>query len=295
MTAYHEPVLVDEVLEGLRVMSGQWYVDATLGGGGHTEAILKAGGRVIGLDQDQEALTEVAERLSLAITNGNLTLIKANFRDIASAVHQQQADKVAGILMDLGVSSHQLDHKERGFSFESDTLDMRMDTSQQVTAADLIAQLPERDLATLFTDLGEERYARSFARTIVEARTAQPIVSGSQLATLILKHSPPAYRRGPIHPATRIFQALRLAVNDELDSLKQALPEAVSLLRPGGRLAVISFHSLEDRIVKQTFLQLPDLLNMTKTPVVPQPDEIARNPRSRSSKLRVAEKVSRYT
>lgn len=291
MSDYHTPVLLEETLVALQVQPGQWYVDATLGGGGHTQAILEAGGNVLGIDQDQDALDEVAKKLSPDISSGQLRLVKANFRDLHTTVEEQSLATVTGILIDLGVSSHQLDVADRGFSFNSDTLDMRMDASQPVTAAELLAKLPQQDLAQLFTDLGEERYANHFAKVIVHDRQQQPITSGRQLADLLVRVSPPAYRHGPIHPATRVFQSLRMAVNDELGSLSVALPQAISLLNSGGRLAVISFHSLEDRVVKQTLLQEPMVEVLTKKPITAGDQELAVNPRSRSAKLRVAEKV----
>lgn len=287
---YHVSVLGDEVLEGLRVQSGAWYIDATLGGGGHTEAIITAGGRVLGIDQDHEALDFVANRLRSFIEQGDLRLAKGNFRDLGLLWEAEQGGPVAGILFDLGVSSHHLDDLSRGFSFQSDTLDMRMDATQSVSAFDLVDSLSEKDLALLLADWGEERYAKRFAQAIVTARAQQPINSGVQLAEIISAASPAHYRYGPIHPATRSFQALRLAVNDELPSLEQALPQAVDLLQSGGRLAVISFHSLEDRVIKR-FLQDGDhMLVLTKKPIVAGDDELIINPRARSAKLRLAEK-----
>jgi 16S rRNA (cytosine1402-N4)-methyltransferase len=218
--------------------------------------------------------------------------VKGNFRDIANIVSEAGIGPVAGVLMDLGVSSHQVDAAERGFSFNSGTLDMRMDASQPVSAADLVATLPERDLAQLLFDLGEERLARRFAQAIVQARQTGPITSGQRLADIIRAASPVSYRHGPIHPATRTFQALRLAVNDELGSLALALPQAASVLAARGRLAVISFHSLEDRLVKRFIQQDDSVSAITKQPIMATDVEIASNPRSRSAKLRIAEKIA---
>jgi 16S rRNA (cytosine1402-N4)-methyltransferase len=297
-TEYHIPVLLSEVVEGLQIEVGQWYVDGTIGGGGHAAAILAAGGKVLGIDQDAEALAEAERKLQQTKNTTDqiveYRLVQANFRDLAEVVKTQAVGEVAGVLLDLGVSSHQLDALERGFSFRSDTLDMRMDAGQMVTAADLVARLGEADLTRLFADLGEERYARSMARAIVRAREQQAITSGGQLAEIIYKASPAAYRHGSLHPATRIFQALRLAVNDEIGSLEQVLPQAWSVLSKGGRLVVISFHSLEDRPVKHFMRQLSVLGQakvLTARPLTATDQELRQNARSRSAKLRVAEKV----
>jgi 16S rRNA (cytosine1402-N4)-methyltransferase len=290
MSDYHLTVMLEPAVDSLQIQPDGWYIDATIGGGGHTQAMLDRGARVLGLDQDSQALAEVRRRLGQAITDQRLVLAQANFRDLTDVAQQQGLTEVAGILMDLGVSSWQLNSRERGFGFGSDTLDMRMDTSQTVTAADVVATLPESDLAKLLADLGEERYAKRLARAITEQRQRQPITSGAQLAEVISRHSPAAYRYGRIHPATRTFQALRLAVNDELGSLQQALPQAVQLLQPAGRLAVISFHSLEDRMIKQFFQKSELLTPITPSPILPSPDEISQNSRSRSAKLRVAER-----
>ena len=291
-SAYHIPVLANEVMTGLEVEPGSWYIDGTVGGGGHTELILAAGGKVLGIDQDDDALASTTARLREAVANGSLRLVKANFRQLAEIWRDQDLPLVKGILLDLGVSSYQLNEPERGFRYDSEELDMRMDTSLPVTAADLLARLAVADLERLFVDLGEERYARHFAKVIGEEREKQAITSAKQLSELLYRVSPPPYRRGPIHPATRVFQALRLAINAELDSLIEALPEAVSALDAGGRLAVISFHSLEDRLVKRFMLDTPGIAPLTKRPVVATEAEIDRNPRSRSAKLRIATKIA---
>ncbi len=287
---YHIPVLANQVMAGLVVEPGAWYIDGTLGGGGHTELILAAGGKVLGIDQDADALASTSQRLQQAAIEARLRLVKANTRQLAEVWQEQALPKVHGLLLDLGVSSYQLDQPQRGFRFDSDRLDMRMDVGLPVTAADLIARLAVSDLERLFVDLGEERYARHFAKVIGDERQQQPITSAKQLAELVYRASPPPYRRGPIHPATRVFQALRLAVNAELDSLSQALPQAVSVLEEGGRLVVISFHSLEDRIVKRFMLDTPEIAPLTKRPIVASEVERNHNPRSRSAKLRIAEK-----
>lgn len=291
---YHVPVLLDEVIDGLAVKPGQWYIDGTIGGGGHAAAILAAGGNVLGLDQDEEAVDQSEARLlegKERRARGTVKVVKANFRDMAEVADREGIASVAGVLLDLGVSSHQLDEVERGFGFKSDKLDMRMDTHQPITAADLLEKLPESDLARLFSDLGEERLARLFAKAIKRRLETLPITSGAELAEVVWQASPASYRHGTIHPATRVFQALRLAVNDELGSLETVLPQAVSLLQMDGRLAVISFHSLEDRIVKRFIQTDTDLEPLTKTPITATQAELERNPRSRSAKLRVARKL----
>ena len=262
---YHIPVLLDEVLESLKVKPGEKYIDCTYGGGGHFRGIEKAGGIVLGIDQDLEAKAPV---------HGNF----AHLKEIADEAGFSQ---VSGILLDLGVSSHQLETDYRGFSFNKDAaLDMRMDPEgQTVTAADLINAGGEKELANLFWKFGEERDSRRIAKAIVEGR---PIVTTNQLAEIILKVS----RKGKYdrtHPATRVFQSLRIAVNDELASLEAVLPQAMELLKPGGKLAVISFHSLEDRIVKN-FMKDSKLIKPTK-------EEIEKNPRARSGKLRIKQKI----
>jgi 16S rRNA (cytosine1402-N4)-methyltransferase len=262
MSGYHTPVLLNEVIEFLGVKPGEKYIDCTFGGGGHSRAIEKAGGIVLGIDQDPEAQAPI---------HGNF----AHLKEIATKAGFTQ---VAGILFDLGVSSHQLETAERGFSFNrSARLDMRMDpVMQTVTAADLINAGGERELANLFWRLGEERASRIIARAVVASR---PILTTDQLAEIILRVKG---RSGGIHPATKVFQALRIAVNDELENLRLALPQAWELLKPGGKLIVISFHSLEDRIVKD-FMKTGKLIK-------PTGEEIRANPRARSSKLRVMEK-----
>ncbi len=250
---FHQPVLKSEVTRWLRAEFGGTFFDCTLGLGGHAEAILEASpeARVIGLDRDREALTVATQRL--ARFGGRFQGVQANFKDLAGVAGGVEIAKAQGILADLGVSSLQFDKPERGFSFQTDApLDMRMDQSLDTSAADLIHHLSETELANLIFEYGEERGARRIARALVRTRTQQPIVSTKQLADLIVRalHVPGKWR---IHPATRTFQALRIAVNDELRSLKAFIPEAITLLGEGGRLLIISFHSLEDRLVKHSF------------------------------------------
>jgi 16S rRNA (cytosine1402-N4)-methyltransferase len=281
---YHEPVLLKEVVALLRPRGGSLYVDATVGGGGHAEAILRAAapdGRLIGLDRDEEALAASRERLNE--WGARVRLVRANFAELDEALMNEGVTTVDGIVFDLGVSSRQFDEPSRGFSFlREGPLDMRMDRSIGRTAAEVVNTASEKELADIFLRYGEERRARAIARRIVAAR---PIETTVQLADLI------GPRRGRTHPATRVFQALRIYVNDELENLKRGLAAATRVLRPGGRLAVISFHSLEDRIVKRHFRETPSLRVITRKPVTPTQQEIEQNPRARSAKLRVAEKI----
>jgi len=251
----HEPVLLDEIVDFLRPAGGGLFVDCTLGLGGHAAAILKASptARVIGLDRDRDALAIATERL--AIFDKRFQAVHANFTEIGRVLAQQETMSVQGVLADLGVSSLQLDRGERGFSFAADApLDMRMDQSQGETAAELLGRLTESELADLIFEYGEERGARRIARAIVRERQRAEIATTKQLADLVVRVLHPQ-GRWRIHPATRTFQALRIAVNQELRALEGFIPDAVTALAAGGRLAIISFHSLEDRIVKRGFLR----------------------------------------
>jgi 16S rRNA (cytosine1402-N4)-methyltransferase len=304
-TAEHIPVLYDQVLVGLRVRPGGRYVDATIGGGGHAAGILAASapnGLLLGLDADPEAVTFVGRVLQ---PYGNRVCLAAgNFRNLLALAAAHGFDQADGVLMDLGFSSRQLAAADRGFSFDRDgPLDMRLDASQGQTAADLVNRLSDVELADLLWRYGEERHSRQIARAIVRAR---PLTMTGELAHLIARTIGHHER---IHPATRTFQALRIAVNDELGALAQALPLARDLLRPGGRLAIITFHSLEDRLVKQFYQKEaqdcicpPDLpmcacehraaLHLVvRKPIRPTAEEVARNPRSRSARLRIAERL----
>ncbi len=281
----HIPVLPQEVLEGLAIRPGGLYLDATLGGGGHSRLILEAAPdvRVVGIDQDARAIAAAKE--NLAEFGSRLQTWQGNFADYDPG--NQPFD---GILADLGVSSAQFDVPERGFSFRHEApLDMRMNQQQDLTAADIINTWDETELANLFYHYGEERLSRRFARRIVERR---PLSTTTELAELIFYASPPSYRHGRIHPATRVFQALRIGVNRELEVLEQLLGRAIPWLKPGGRLVVISFHSLEDRIVKHRMKESPELKVLTKKPILAQETELQQNPRARSAKLRVAERVA---
>jgi 16S rRNA (cytosine1402-N4)-methyltransferase len=279
----------------LAVKPGEVYLDCTLGSAGHALEIIKAGGRLYGLDIDPEALKRSKERIFKVCPNAFFKAKLENFSQLAAVAQEFGLTAVAGILLDLGLSSEQLADPNRGFSFNSDApLDMRASPDYQVTAADLLSGLNKGELYELFTKLGEEQHSLSIADLIVRTRLAKPITTTKQLAEIVMKavskrQDLSAHWR--IHPATKVFQALRIAVNDELNNLKAVLPQAVALLKPGGRLAVISFHSLEDRIVKNFIKNEKKLINLTKKPIMPSDEEIKANPRSRSAKLRVAEKL----
>jgi len=283
---FHEPVLLKEVLDLLAPRPGKVIVDATVGTGGHAEALLSLGATVVGIDQDPESLGVAAERLR--DFGERFRPVRANFRRLREVLNELGLEKVDGILFDLGLSSWHLAHPERGFSFQEEgPLDMRMDPENPVTAADLVNSLPEREIAHILREYGEERYAARIAWEIVRNR---PIRTTKELASLVARCYPPGRHR--IHPATRTFQALRIAVNDELSALREALPQAVEALRPGGVLCVIAFHSLEDRIVKRFLREgarSGRLRLLTKKPVRPKAEEVARNPRARSARLRAAQ------
>lgn len=303
----HQPVLYQEVLDALAPESGKSYLDGTLGAGGHAEGILNASapqGRLLGLDLDPEALTIARQRL--LVFQDRVIIRQASYRDAVSVLQAIGWNQVDGILLDLGVSSMQVDQPERGFSFmEAGPLDMRFNQETGQSAADLVNWLDQETLADIIYQYGEERYSRRIARAIVEAR---PIMTTDQLVRMIERAVPKGYDPH-IHPATRTFQALRIATNRELETLSDALPELVGCLRESGRIAVISFHSLEDRIVKQFFRQEsrdcicpPDqpvctcghtatLKVLTRKLVRASEQETEENPRSRSAKLRVAEKI----
>lgn len=281
---YHTPVLLKEIVAQLQPHRGGVYLDATLGGGGHATELLRASapdGRLIGLDWDEEALVASRERLNE--WGARVALVRANFAELEEALMNVGVTAVDGIVFDLGVSSRQLDEPTRGFSFQREgPLDMRMDRSAGRTAMEILNTASEAELADIFYLYGEERRSRSIARRIVAAR---PIETTTQLAVLI------GPRHSRIHPATRVFQALRIYVNDELGNLKRGLEAASRVVKSGGRIAVISFHSLEDRIVKRYFKETPTLRVITKKPVTATEEELETNPRARSAKLRVAEKI----
>jgi len=289
-----------EVLFWLRPQAGFLYLDCTVGHCGHAEQLLQStapNGIVVGIDRDPGAIE--ASKARLAQFGARLVLVRGNFVDLKRHLAERGISKVNGALFDLGVSSPQIDEPARGFSFQQDgPLDMRMDQSNGVSAADIVNETNEADLANMIYQFGEERYSRRIARAIVRARADRPFRTTRELASVIESSVPGPYRRGRIHCATRTFQALRIEVNRELEHLEPALRDAVEVLSPGGRLCAISFHSLEDRIVKHTFRSLAQgtdatLALLTKKPVVPTEDECRANPRARSAKLRVAERLAK--
>jgi len=290
----------EEVLLLLVQGTNRTYLDCTVGYSGHAEKILEASGsnsRLIGFDRDEVAIA--ASREKLARFGGRVLLFHGHFVDLKQHLTLSGISQVDGILFDLGVSSPQLEEPARGFSFQEDgPLDMRMDQSMSGTAAELVNRWPEAQLADTIFQFGEERFSRRIARAIVCARQRHPLATTKELVSVIEGAVPANYRHGRLHCATRTFQALRIAVNQELDCLEPALRDAVDVLSPGGRLCVISFHSLEDRIVKHTLRTLsstddPALVVLTKKPQVPSREESGRNPRSRSAKLRAAQRVSK--
>jgi 16S rRNA (cytosine1402-N4)-methyltransferase len=311
MDAFHTPVMVTEVIASLRCRAATVTVDGTVGGGGHAEAILEntaPDGILIGIDADADALRTAEKRL--ARFGKRTILVKGNFADMETILADRRIGKVDGILLDLGVSSHQLVTAERGFSFAMDApLDMRMDASRPTSASDLVNTLPWEELARIIRDYGEERMAGRIARAIAKGRINSAIRTTTDLASVVLRALPPDAERQRIHPATRTFQALRIAVNDELTNLRKALADGAERLQSGGRFSVISFHSLEDRIVKNAFRAgekgctcppdlpicacggKPTMKVLTRKPVTPGDDEIGDNPRARSAKLRTAERI----
>ena len=306
----HVPVLLDECLSLLNIKPDGFYADATAGMGGHSEAIAQRleNGRLLCFDQDAAAIGNSRRRLSPMLHK--VTLIQSNFRHLGSWIRKFMPDGADGILFDLGISSPQVDQAERGFSYHSDApLDMRMDTSGTFTARILVNSWPKEQLERVFREYGEERYAERIAHRIVASRETAPVETTLELVELIKKAMPAKALREPQHPAMRVFQAIRIAVNDEINALAEGLESAVSSLKPGGRVAVVSFHSIEDRVVKNMFLKYskgctcppdfpacvcgfePGLKVITRQPITAGERETAENRRSRSAKLRVAEKI----
>jgi len=310
-SSYHEPVLIREVLESLDLKPGGIYVDGTVGGGGHAQAILAAtapDGIVIGIDRDDDALSESARVLEPFGARAVLT--KGNYADMKGILAGIGIDRVDGIVLDLGVSSHQLETAGRGFSFTQPApLDMRMDRDAPRTARELVNTADPRELKRILREYGEELQAGRIARAIVERRKAGPIETTDELAGIVASAMPARMSHGRIHPATRTFQALRIAVNDELESLHRGIASGIDSLKEGGRFSVISFHSLEDRMVKDLFRDAsrgctcppdlpvcacggkPRLRVITRKPVRPGEEEVEHNPRARSAKLRTAERI----
>ena len=306
----HKPVLLEECLEGLHIRPDGIYLDGTLGGAGHSSEIVKrlTTGRLIGVDRDQVALDAAAKRL--APYEDRVTLVHENFQEIASVLDRLGLDRIDGMLFDLGVSSPQLDDAERGFSYMADApLDMRMNREDSLTAWDVVNTWDRVELKRILYEYGEERYAPQIAAAIERRRSEHPIETTLELAEIIRSAMPPQALREKQHPAKRSFQAIRIAVNDELGAVSRMMEAAIPRLKPGGRLAVITFHSLEDRIVKSAMQQAakgctcppefpvcvcgkkPQIKIITRKPITSGPEELEENPRARSAKLRVAEKL----
>jgi len=284
---------LNEAVEGLNVTTGKWYIDATIGGGGHTGEIVQRGGKVFGIDRDSQAIDEVTRRFANEIELGLVKVVKGNFSHITKLTIKHSIPDIHGVLFDLGISTHQLQKMGRGFSFLRDEpLDMRMSQSEGVKAAEIVNSYSWNDLTEVFQKYGEEVNAGQIAEKIVQVRKQKPIASTKELADLIERVAKGHQKR--IHPATKIFQALRIEVNEELHELKTALPQVLEVLSPKGRIAIISFHSLEDRIAKQFFKNKErenQIRIITKKPIVATDNEIAVNAKARSAKLRIIEKI----
>lgn len=313
MTTFnHETVLLHETVDGLALKPDGVYVDCTLGGAGHSEYLLSQlgeEGHLYALDQDERALENAKIRLVSFVEKGMVTFIKSNFRFIKEELNQIGIFEVDGILSDLGVSSPQLDEAERGFSYHQDApLDMRMDTQAPLTAKEIVNTWSSHELIRIFYRYGEEKFSKQIARKIEAAREVAPIETTGELVELIKEGIPAPARRKGGHPAKRVFQAIRIAVNDELSALEDSLEAAISLIKVGGRVSVITFHSLEDRIVKSIFKEhsalpelppglpvmptefQPELKLVNRKPIIPTEEELEQNNRARSAKLRIAEK-----
>jgi len=310
---YHRPVLLTEAIDRLNVKPDGVYVDGTLGGGGHAAELIArlTTGRLIGIDRDLEAIEAAGARIAAIPHTARFDAIHGNFHDAAALLSAAGVAKLDGALLDLGVSSHQLDEASRGFSYHDDApLDMRMDSTQPLTACEIVNEWPEGEIARILRDYGEENWAAQIARVLNDRRKKAPIETTLQLVDVIDAAIPKKYRaKDGAHPARRAFQALRIAVNDELAPLERALRDFIDLLNPGGRLAVIAFHSLEDRIVKNTFRELSDPCTcpkhfpkcvcgkvpvvklVTRKPITASELELKENPRARSATLRIAEKL----
>ena len=306
----HISVLLDETIDGLDIKPDGIYVDGTLGGGGHSYEILKRlspKGRLIGIDQDGEALKAAGERLKEF--ENQITLVRSNYCEIDKVLKELNVEKVDGILLDIGVSSYQLDNLERGFSYKSDApLDMRMDTRQELTAADVVNTYSENELFKIIKDYGEDKFAKNIAKHIVLARKEKPLETTKELSEVIKRAIPMKVQAKGGHPAKKTFQAIRIDVNQELTVLKESIDKMIDLLKPNGRICIITFHSLEDRIVKTKFRENENPCTcppnfpvcvcgkkskgkvITRKPIIPSEDEIEENKRAKSSKLRIFER-----
>ena len=309
MAFKHKSVLLDETIEGLNIKPDGIYVDGTLGGGGHAYEVcrrLGEKGSIVGIDQDAAAIEAASARLK--DFGEKVTIVRSNYCDMKSKLHELGIDKVDGIVLDLGVSSYQLDTAERGFSYREDApLDMRMDTRQKMTARDIVNDYTEADLYRVIRDYGEDKFAKNIAKHIVQARAVKPVETTAELSEIIRASIPMKFQKKSGHPAKRTFQAIRIELNRELDVLRDSLDDMIDLLNPGGRLCIITFHSLEDRIVKSAFRKNenpctcpPDFpvcvcgkkskgSIITKKPILPSEEELEYNSRSKSAKLRIFE------
>ena len=307
----HKSVLLNETIDGLNIKPDGIYVDGTLGGGGHAYEVcrrLGEKGSIVGIDQDAAAIEAASARLK--DFGEKVTIVRSNYCDMKSKLHELGIDKVDGIVLDLGVSSYQLDTAERGFSYREDApLDMRMDTRQKMTARDIVNDYTEADLYRVIRDYGEDKFAKNIAKHIVQARAMKPVETTAELSEIIRASIPMKFQKKSGHPAKRTFQAIRIELNRELDVLRDSLDDMIDLLNPGGRLCIITFHSLEDRIVKSAFRKnenpctcppdfpvcvcgkTPDVKLVSRKPILPSAQEVEENPRARSAKLRVAEKL----
>lgn len=305
----HKSVLLNETIDGLNIKPDGIYVDGTLGGGGHAYEVcrrLGEKGSIVGIDQDAAAIEAASARLK--DFGEKVTIVRSNYRDMKSKLHELGIDKVDGIVLDLGVSSYQLDTAERGFSYREDApLDMRMDTRQKMTARDIVNDYTEADLYRVIRDYGEDKFAKNIAKHIVQARAVKPVETTAELSEIIRASIPMKFQKKSGHPAKRTFQAIRIELNRELDVLRDSLDDMIDLLNPGGRLCIITFHSLEDRIVKSAFRKNenpctcpPDFpvcvcgkkskgSIITKKPILPSEEELEYNSRSKSAKLRIFE------
>ena len=305
----HKSVLLNETIDGLNIKPDGIYVDGTLGGGGHAYEVcrrLGEKGSIVGIDQDAAAIEAASARLK--DFGEKVTIVRSNYCDMKSKLHELGIDKVDGIVLDLGVSSYQLDTAERGFSYREDApLDMRMDTRQKMTARDIVNDYTEADLYRVIRDYGEDKFAKNIAKHIVQARAVKPVETTAELSEIIRASIPMKFQKKSGHPAKRTFQAIRIELNRELDVLRDSLDDMIDLLKPGGRLCIITFHSLEDRIVKSAFRKNenpctcpPDFpvcvcgkkskgSIITKKPILPSEEELEYNSRSKSAKLRIFE------
>ena len=290
----HIPVLIEEILKGFDPQANENYIDCTVGNGGHTISILEntaPNGKVLGIDWDSASLATAKEKLKEKGLLSRVTLVQGNYADLEEIVKENKFSNVSGILLDLGYSSNQIDETDRGFSFKGKgRLDMRYNSSNPQTAEKILNFESKKDLEQIFKEFGEEQFAKQIAEQIIETRKDKNITTTDQLVEIVMSATPTWYHKRRIHPATKVFQALRIAVNRELDNLTNVLPQTVSVVKSGGEIQVISFHSLEDRVVKNFAKDTEEIEIVTKKPITPAKKEVEQNPRSASSKLRTMKK-----